>query len=392
MRIIMHIDVNNAFLSWEALYLLENGSKYDIRDSFAVIGGDEKSRKGIVLAKSNACKRLGIVTAEPLFQARKKCKVLKVYSPHFDYYRMKSNQMMDLIKNYSPDIEIASIDECYIDYTKVEYLHGNYLKFALKLQKEILEKLGFTVNIGIANNKLCAKMASDLSKPYKIHTIFDNEIVDKMYPLPIEDLFGIGKKTAPKLRELNINTIGDLANFDESKLISKFKNQAIKMIEIAKGIDDSPVVSEIIEVKGISHSTTLKTDTTNKLELYKVLEYLTEQVCIELRNKDKQAYVVTTFIKNNKFKSISHQKRMKNATNNTKEIVKIAKELLDEINIEEPVRLIGVRVDNFTDSNTYQLSLFENIKKEDTILDKTVDNLKKKYGLNIIDNASKKAN
>ena len=149
----MHIDVNNAFLSWEAIYLLNNGYKYDIRNSYAVIGGDEEARKGIVLAKSNSAKKLGIKTAETLYQARKKCRVLRIYKPHFEFYGEMSNKLMNLIKKYTPDLEQASIDECYIDYTKVAYLYGDYMEFAKKLQLEIKETLGFTVNIGIANNK-----------------------------------------------------------------------------------------------------------------------------------------------------------------------------------------------------------------------------------------------
>lgn len=383
----MHIDVNNAFLSWEAIYLLNNGYKYDIRNSYAVIGGDESNRHGIVLAKSNPAKKLGILTAEPLFKARKKCRVLKVYPPHFEFYKKISNSLINLIKNYTPDVEQASIDECYMDYTGIEYLYGNYMDFAVKIQKEIYETLGFTVNIGIGNNKLCAKMASDFSKPYKIHTLFKSEIENKMYQLPIEDLFGIGKKTAPKLRNINIKTIGDLANYNEFELAKYFKNQAMKMIELAKGIDCSEVIKEKIDAKGISRSTTLKKDLKNKTEIYKVIEKLTEQLCIELRQLNKFAYVITTFTKNNKFVITSHQRKLKNATNNTLQITKIAKELLDEMYKEESIRLVGVRIDKFVLNNKEQLSLFEN-NQENNKLDKTLDNLKCKYGYNIINNAS----
>ena len=197
-RIIFHIDVNNAFLSWTAIDLLKRGYKYDIRNSYAVIGGDEKARSGIVLAKSMPAKKLGIYTSETLYSARKKCKVLKVYQPNYKFYSEMSKKLFELLKNYSPDIEIASIDECYMDYGKVKNIYGDPIEFAYKLKKEIKDILGFTVNIGIANNKLCAKMASDFSKPDKVHTLFETEIKEKMYPLKIDDLFGIGKKTAPK--------------------------------------------------------------------------------------------------------------------------------------------------------------------------------------------------
>ena len=171
----MHIDVNNAFLSWTAIDLLNKGSKYDIRNSYAVIGGDEKARKGIVLAKSNPAKKLGVVTGEPLYQARKKCRALKTYPMNYPFYQKMSSKLFHLIRKYTPDIEIASIDECYLDYTKVKKLYGDPYEFAKKLQKEINDTLKFTVNIGIANNKLCAKMASDFSKPNKIHTLYKEE-------------------------------------------------------------------------------------------------------------------------------------------------------------------------------------------------------------------------
>lgn len=386
MRIIMHIDVNNAFLSWEALYLLNHGYKYDIRNSYAVIGGDEEKRKGIVLAKSNAAKKLGIKTAEPLFQARKKCRVLRVYSPHYEFYQEMSNKLMNLIHNYTPDVEKASIDECYMDYTKIAYLYGDYFKFAKALQLEIRDTLGFTVNIGIANNKLCAKMASDFSKPFKIHTLFDNEIIEKMYPLPIEELFGIGKRTAPKLRELGIQTIGDLANYDPLKLNRYFKNQAYRMIETARGIDDSKVISEIVEAKGISHSTTLSRDLTNKIDIYKVLEDISEKLGFEIRRMQKYAYVVTTFVKNSEFIVTSHQRKLDNPINSTNLIFETSKKLLDEMWKEDRIRLVGIRLDKLTDKRKEQLSIFEDVKEKekDATLEKVIDNLKEKYGNDII--------
>ena len=173
-RIIMHIDVNNAFLSWTALDLLEKGYPEDIREIEAIIGGDESRRAGIVLAKSTPAKRKGVVTAETIYQAKRKCPNLKIFPPSHEMYKRKSKELFNLLTKYTPDIEVASIDECYLDYTKVKNMYGDELEFAKKIQKEIKDNLGFTVNIGIANNKLCAKMASDFSKPYKIHTLYQH--------------------------------------------------------------------------------------------------------------------------------------------------------------------------------------------------------------------------
>ena len=391
-RIILHIDVNNAFLSWSAILLLHQGCNYDLREKYAVIGGDESKRHGIVLAKSPLAKKKGIKTAETLFSARKKCPNLMIVPPNYKWYQKKSYQLFKLLSSYTPDIEVASIDECYLDYTPIKNLYGDVLEFAKKLQQEIYDKLEFTVNIGIANNKLCAKMASDFSKPNKIHTLFDDEIENKMYPLPINDLFGIGKKTTIKLRNLNINTISDLANSDPEYLSKYFKNQAFKMIEWAKGIDDSPVISENVERKGISNSTTLSHNLVYKEEVYPILEAISDNLAIDLRSKKKYASVIAVTLKDKYFRSYSHQTKLKNATNITSEIYDVSKKLLDEMWSNEPVRLVGIRLDNLTSTSPHQLSLFDSLEKheENKVLDETVDKLKAKYGSQVIKKASKK--
>lgn len=385
-RIVMHIDVNNAFLSWTAVYLLNNGSKYDIRSSYAVIGGDESARRGIVLAKSNPAKKLGIVTGETLYSARKKCKSLKVYPMNYEFYSKMSSKMFNLIRSYTPDIEVASIDECYLEYTKVRNLYGEPYEFAKKLQKEIYDTYGFTVNIGIANNKLCAKMASDFSKPNKIHTLYDNEVKDKMWPLPINDLFGIGKKTTEKLLQLNVNTIGDLANYDRNNLYKYFKNMAGPMIDSANGINNDLVVSEEIENKGLSNEITLIKDISSKQDIYPYLLKLSEKVGVRVRKLDKYAYTVAVIIKDSSFKRRTHQKKLVNPTNLTNEIYETSKKILNEMWNDDPVRLIGLRLDNLATNINYQTSLFEDVKirENNTELEKTVDKLKEKFGDKII--------
>ena len=216
-RIILHIDVNNAFLSWTAVKLLKEGYKIDIREIPSVIAGDEQTRHGIVLAKSPVAKKLGIKTAETLYQARKKCPNLQTFQADRKYYKEMSNKMFEYISNFSPTIERFSIDECFVDFTGTHYLYNNIIELAYKIKDEIYQKFGFTVNIGIANNKLCAKMASDFEKPNKVHTLFNNEIESKMWPLPIEELFMVGKKTSEKLRKMGYNTIGDVAKTDKEK-------------------------------------------------------------------------------------------------------------------------------------------------------------------------------
>ena len=389
-RIIMHIDVNNAFLSWTAVDLLKNGYNIDIRDTFAVIGGDEKTRSGIVLAKSMPAKKIGIQSAETLYSAKKKCKYLRVYPPNFTLYQTMSNQLFNLLSSYTPDIEIASIDECYLDYGKVKKLYGDELEFAKMIKEKVKCELGFTVNIGIANNKLCAKMASDFSKPDKIHTLYMSEIKDKMWPLNVGELFGIGKQTLPKLTAIGIEKIGDLANYDTVKLSRYIKNQALKMIDIANGFDNSLVDSSEYHPKGIGHEITLLKDTNDKDELYQNLFLLSEMVGKRLRSEKKYASVICVILKDNFFKRKSHQKRIKNATNITSEIYNISKNIFDDFYDGNLVRLIGIRLDNLTEEVIYQTSLFDDINKRDKEekIDKVIDDLNKKLGKNVIKKAS----
>lgn len=387
-QIIMHIDVNNAFLSWTAINLLEQGYKTDIRNIEAIIAGDPKKRSGIVLAKSTPAKRKGVKTAETIYEAKRKCPNLKLFKPTYETYQRKSKELFNLLKTYTPDIEQASIDECYLDYGKIKNIYGDELEFAKKIQKQIKDELGFTVNIGIANNKLCAKMASDFSKPNKIHTLYKYEIKTKMYPLPIEDLFGVGKQTAQKLRYLNINTIKDLATKDEYSLRKIFKNQANHLIEIANGIDNSKVDSSLYVPKGISHELTLKEDTTSKQELYKALQILSEMVSKRIRKENKYAKVICIILKDNTFKRYSHQKKLKNGINSYNDIYKYSKEILNEFYKNESIRLIGIRLDNLIKEKTYQTSLFDKEPEKDEKIDQIIDKINDKYGKQVLKRAS----
>ena len=387
--IIMHIDVNNAFLSWTAILLLKEGFKIDIRNTNAIIGYEENKRHSIVLAKSTPIKKYGVKTAEPIFMARKKCPNLKVYKPNYKWYKEMSNKFFNLISNYTPDIEKMSIDECFLDYTPIKHLYGDEIRFAYKLKKEIKEKLGFTVNIGIANSKLCAKMASDFQKPDRVHTLFENEIDAKMKPLPIEDLFFIGKKTAEKLRKLNINTIKDLSMQEPNKLYPYFKNQAIRMINSANGIDSSKVENNKQLTKGLSNSTTLPHNLIYKEEVYDIIEAISDNISSQLRKEKRYAYVIRVYLKNSDFKSYTHQTKLQNATNSMTTIFETGKKLVDEMWKDEKIRLVGLGVDNLTHEPTYQVSLFDaEDERESSQLEETIDQIKSKFGYKAITTAS----
>lgn len=390
-RIIMHIDVNNAFLSWTAVDMLKSGSKLDIRTIPSVIGGSEENRRGIVLAKSTVAKQKGVKSAETIRDAKRKCSDLKVYPPDYRLYSKMSKLFFDYILKYTPDVEKLSIDECFIDYTNVKKLYGDPIKFAYELKDGIKKELGFTVNIGIANNRLCAKMASDFTKPDRVHTLFKDEIETKMYPLPIEDLYGCGKSTSAKLRSLNINTIGELAKSNPMDLKKYFKNQTEKLINSAKGISDDIVITKREDTTCISNSSTSSYNLKTIDEINLFLLPLVENVCRELRQKEKYASVVGVILRDTNFKTIQHQVKLKNPTNSTDEIYMVAKKLISEIWDLEKIRLVGISLSKLSSNLNYQLNIFEdiNVTESNKELDKTIDKLKQTYGSKIIDKASK---
>ena len=386
----MHIDVNNAFLSWEALKLLSEGYDKDIRTLEAIIGGDEESRHGIVLAKSTPAKKKGIKTAMSLYEARKIIPNILVFKPHYSYYQKRSDELFELIGKYTPDIEKFSIDECFIEYTYVAKLYGDPIKFAYKLKDEIKNKLGFTVNIGIANNKLCAKMASDFEKPDKVHTLFKEEVKDKMFPMDVGELLWIGKKTKEKLNQIGIHTIGDLASSKVENLRYYFKNQTEEMIKHANGIDDSLVITKERETACISKMITIDHDVFNKLELHKYLNHISNELGLQLRLSKKYTNTIAIILKNQYFKMSTHQVKLDNPTNVTSKIYEVSKKLLDEAWHGEAIRLVGIRLDNLSLTSSYQHNLFEETNElvKESKIDDVCDTLKNKYGYNIINKAS----
>ena len=387
-RQILHVDVNNAFLSWSALDMLKNGSSIDIREIPAVIGGDETKRSGIVLAKSMKAKECGVKTAETIYQAKQKCPGLKVFPSNFKVYREYSNKLYCLLREYTDKIERFSIDECFLDMS--QYLMGDTLiNKANEINKKVKKELGFTVNVGVAHNKLLAKMASDFTKPDRVHTLFENEIPDKMWILPVSELFMLGKRTVPKLYNMQIKTIGDLAKTNKKILQDRFGKHGIMMWEYANGIDESEVKYIKEKPKGVGNSITLPEDVTNIEKLEEIVLALTEQVTYRLRKEKLLAKVVNVQLRNKNFVDTSHQKKLTTATANTKEIFNVAKELLKQMYVKgTPIRLVGVRVDDLTDKEEIQISLFHDCHNEkQEKLDKTIDQLKEKYGYNSITRA-----
>lgn len=389
-RQILHVDVNNAFLSWTAVDMLKKGYKIDIRNIPSVIGGDEEARTGIVLAKSNLAKAIGIKTGETLYTARKKCANLQIFKVEHGIYQKYSDEMYQLLLEYTDEIERFSIDECFLDLTHFIRKGENALYKANEISKRIKNELGFTVNIGISTNKLLAKMASDFEKPDKIHTLYPSEIDSKMWPLDIADLFMVGRKSVPKFNALGIFTIGDLAKSDKLYIGKKFGKFGVMVWEYANGLDDSSVNFEHEKPKGIGNSITLPYDISNFEKLEEVLLALCEQVCYRLRKVNMLAETVSVQIKTKDFEVFSKQRKLNFETDSTIEIYTTAKDLLKELKKNYYVRLIGVRVDNLFEKETMQISFFRpKEENKQNKLDKVLDSLKDRYGYNIVARATK---
>ena len=387
-RQILHVDVNNAFLSWTAIDMLNNGEKIDIRTIPAIIGGDESSRHGVVLAKSMKAKEFGIKTGEPIYQARKKCPNLQVFMGDYSSYKKHSNELYQLLLEYTDQIERFSIDECFLDMTLFLPPNETLLNKAYEINRRVKEKLGFTVNVGVANNKLLAKMASDFTKPDKVHTLFKEEIPKKMWTLPISELFMVGRKSIPKLEQLGIKTIGDLAKQDEKILIKRFGKHGKLMWEYANGIDESEVIYIQEQPKNIGNSITLPEDIYNINKLDEILLALSEQVAFRLRKYKLKANVISVQIRTKDFANYSHQKTLNSPTNITKEIYEASKELLANLHQNRAVRLIGIQTSKLQDNDSMQLSMFEektNEKQEK--IENVMHELKKKYGYETITRA-----
>ncbi len=389
-RIIFHIDVNSAFLSWESVYRLnQDPCALDLRTIPSAVGGDAKSRHGIVLAKSTPAKKFGVTTGEPLVQALRKCPELTVVPSRFDLYIDCSRKLIRLLEEYTPDIEKFSIDEAFLDMTETIHLFGEPVAVADRLRERIHRELGFTVNIGIAPNKLLAKMASDFEKPDRTHTLFAGEIKKKMWPLPIRELFFVGNAAAGKMERIGIHTIGDLAACDlrilKAHLGDKYATQIHKY---ANGIDHDPVSEKDPVNKGYGNSTTLSHDVSDYETACQVLLSLSETVGARLRADKVRCNCICVELKDWQFRTQSHQLTLDTATDSTATLYEHACRLLREFWDLTPVRLIGLRTSRISEDSFEQLSLFETEKsKKLKDLEKAVDSIRGKYGIDSIKRA-----
>jgi len=390
-NVIFHVDVNSAFLSWEAVSRKkEFPDEVDLRDIPSAVGGDISKRHGIILAKSTPAKKYGITTGEPVTDALKKCPELVLVSPNHKLYSEMSKRFIDILCKYSDKVEKYSIDEAFVDMTGTKLLFGEPVEAAAKIQNEIFETLGFTVNIGISNNKLLAKMASDFEKPNKIHTLFPEEIKEKMWPLPVRDLFFVGRSSEAKLKNLGIHTIGDLAKTDKQILKSALKKHGEVIWQFANGESVSVVEQQKEENKVYGNSTTISFDVTDESTAKMVLLSLAENVAARLRKDGVLVEVISVSIRLNDFSQYSHQCILNHATNITSEIHEVACRLFDELWDGTPIRLLGLQTDHVKkENNGRQLSIFDNTNYEKLEkLDAAVDEVRARYGPDALSRAT----
>lgn len=390
MSVIFHIDVNSAFLSWTAVEQLKEDRSQDLRLIPSIIGGDMERRHGIVLAKSIPAKAYGIVTGEPVINAMRKCPSLTIVPPNHAMYEEKSRMLMAYLQTICPVIEQASIDECYMDFSPVAHLYDSPEHAANLIKDNICQRFGFTVNIGISDKKVLAKMASDFKKPNLVHTLYCREIKEKLWPLPVSSLFMCGHSSVEILRKLEILTIGDLANANPSILSAHLKSHGMLLWNFANGRDDSLVIPEPAKRKGVGNSITLSHDVTDRQEAASTLLMLAESVAKRLRASHEAAGLVCMEIKYSSFKTCSHQTTLSFPTASTELIYKTALSLFDAIWDNTPIRLLGLRTSKLcADTEPVQLSLFDSgynpkDSEKQRKLDAALDTIRDKYGSSAI--------
>ncbi|MFR3727628.1 DNA polymerase IV [Lacrimispora sp.] len=389
-RVIFHIDVNSAFLSWEAVYRLHHlGGKLDLRSIPSAVGGDITKRHGIILAKSIPAKKYNIKTGEPVTDALRKCPSLLLVPPNYNLYQKSSEAFLQILRKYSPSVEQYSIDESFLDMTGTQSLFGDPLTVANEIKERVYKELGFTVNIGISNNKVLAKMASDFRKPNMIHTLWIEEIKKKMWPLPVSELFFVGNATTKKLFGLGIKTIGELAQTDISIVKSHFGKHGEVIWSFANGIDFSSVEPVPPPNKGYGNSTTIAFDVKDSQTAKLVLLSLAETVSARLRADNVKIKVISVGIRDYNLEYYSHQKKLETATNITREIYEYACQIFDEVWNKVPIRHLGIHTSQVVTEETRQISLFDNYDYEKLEkLDKAIDNIRKKFGSDSVVRAS----
>ncbi|MUV39706.1 DNA-directed DNA polymerase [Lentibacillus sp. JNUCC-1] len=374
-RIIFHIDMNCFYASVEMAY------NPDLKGKALAIAGNPEERKGIVVTSSYEARAKGVKTTMPLWEAKKLCPELLVMRPNFDRYRAASKQLFQMLADITPLVEPVSIDEGYLDVTDVQ-MHP--VQIAEALQKNVLDTLDLPCSIGIGPNKFLAKMASDMKKPLGITILRKRDLPVKLWPEPIETMYGVGDKTAEKLKGIKITTIGELAKADRYSLKQVLGVNGERLKNRANGIDPRPVDPESVnEFKSIGSSQTLPHDTTDEQEIVSLIHALADNVERRLKRKEAAGRTVQIMIRYDDRQTVTRSRKLQTYIDNADDIKQIACDLFFQHWNENPVRLIGVTLQEAAEKAhiAYQLDLFTYQKEEQKAkLQSVVENLSKKYG------------
>lgn len=380
-RVIFHIDMNCFFAAVEMAY------DESLRGKPIAVAGNPEERRGIIMTSSYEARAYGVKTTMPVWQAKKLCPHLTIVKPNRDRYRAASEALFNLLYTYTPFVQKVSIDEGYLDVTS--YL-GNIhpVTLAKKIQSHIAAELKLPCSIGIAPNKFLAKMASDMKKPNGITVLRKREIEKRLWPLPIEKMHGIGRRTVDKWKRIGIETIGDLARADEALIREKFGERGVQLRQYANGIDDRPVDPDAHKkFKSIGQSTTLKTDTRSEPIIWKTFDELAKKIERRLKKKDIFAYGVQITIRYANWKLKTRSKKVENPLQSKEELIEVAKQLfLNEWN-GEAIRLLGITTYDFVERRyAYkQLDLFSYKDEQQRVeLERVVEHLQNKFGEAII--------
>lgn len=386
-RVIFLVDMNAFFISCEQTRHPEIAGKP------AAVAGDPENRTGIILTANYEARRYGIKTTMILRDAFKLCPELIIIPPDHNFYEQKSREVMAILSSYTPVIEQNSIDEAWLDMTGCGGLFGEPLEIAQNIMKRINKEINLWCSIGISENKFLAKMASEMKKPHGITELWVKNIKDKMWPLPVNYMYGVGKQTALKLQSIGIFTIMDLAMYNREYLVKKLGKMGAEISLYANGIDNSRVTpNSDSEMKSIGRSVTLPHDTLDIEYVKTVLLELSDDIGMTARKYGKRGRTVQISIKFADFKSITRQMTVP-ATYLVKEIYLAAVKLIEKNWDKSPIRLLGISLSGFDNVNveSEQLSLFQmNISDENKIdnkadsLEGAIYNIRKKYGSSII--------
>ena len=380
-RVIFHVDMNSFYAS------VEQAHDPALKGKAIAIAGDVKERRGIIVTSSYEARAKGIYTTMNVIEALKKCPELILLPPDFEKYRESSRAMFQLLRSYSPILEPVSIDEGFLDITELAKSR-HPIEVAKEIQQRILNELDLPCSIGIAPNKFLAKTASNMKKPMGITVLRKREVQTKLWPLPVIEMHGIGKRTAEKMNKLNIFTIGDLANIDERFMTKEFGKNGIRLKQRANGEDVRSVdPNAIFDTKSVGNSTTLPRDEAEYYILKETIESLSRKVAERLRAKQLAGTTVILQIRDGSWHTSTRSKTVKNAISSYDDIFEIAWELFLKHWDEEPVRLLGVTVSNVVEKgeSTHQLNLFnfeQHITDEPIV--ELVDELERKFGKGVV--------